>query len=96
MMAMHCGYNLCISKVVSLIEIVNFSDFMLLNHISIYVMQTAKPDTVEKVIEIVTKQLCSEKGVVQPHSKFGDLGADSLDQVILFTRKATVLLERFC
>ena len=96
MMAMHCGYNLCISKVVSLIEIVNFSDFMLLNHIIIYVMQTAKPDTVEKVIEIVTKQLCSEKGVVQPHSKFGDLGADSLDQVILFTRKATVLLERFC
>ena len=62
---------------------------MLLNHIIIYVMQTAKPDTVEKVIEIVTKQLCSEKGVVQPHSKFGDLGADSLDQVLLFTRKLT-------
>eukprot|EP00250_Pteridium_aquilinum_P033104 c5203_g1_i1 orf=315-710(-) len=41
----------------------------------------AKPETVKKVIEIVTKQLAVKDGVVQEHSKFEELGADSLDQV---------------
>lgn len=41
----------------------------------------AKPETVEKVIEIVTKQLAAKDGTVHAHSKFEELGADSLDQV---------------
>lgn len=43
--------------------------------------EAAKPETVQKVIEVVTKQLASAPGIVQPHSKFQELGADSLDQV---------------
>lgn len=41
----------------------------------------AKPETLQKVIEIVTRQLAAAPGTVQPHSKFQELGADSLDQV---------------
>ncbi|KAI5066450.1 hypothetical protein GOP47_0019074 [Adiantum capillus-veneris] len=41
----------------------------------------AKPETVDKVIKIVTKQLAIKEGSVKAESKFEDLGADSLDQV---------------
>ena len=42
----------------------------------------AKPDTVEKVCEIVKKQLAlDDKISVTGESKFSDLGADSLDTV---------------
>ena len=42
----------------------------------------AKPDTVEKVCEIVKKQLAlDDKITVTGESKFSDLGADSLDTV---------------
>lgn len=51
-----------------------------------YVFQ-AKPETVEKVIEIVTKQLAAKDGTVHAHSKFEELGADSLDQVCKGTAK---------
>ncbi|MCO5560695.1 hypothetical protein L7F22_014312 [Adiantum nelumboides] len=41
----------------------------------------AKPETVSKVITIVAKQLATSAEKIMPESKFGDLGADSLDQV---------------
>lgn len=41
----------------------------------------AKPETLQKVIDIVTRQLAATEGTVHPHSKFQELGADSLDQV---------------
>lgn len=41
----------------------------------------AKPETLKKVVEIVAKQLAAPADTVQPHSKFQELGADSLDQV---------------
>eukprot|EP00249_Psilotum_nudum_P005219 c18670_g1_i1 orf=169-612(+) len=41
----------------------------------------ASPETLEKVVEIVSTQLAAKPGDVRPESKFSDLGADSLDQV---------------
>ncbi|KAI5084385.1 hypothetical protein GOP47_0000554 [Adiantum capillus-veneris] len=41
----------------------------------------AKPETVRKVIAIVAKQLATAADKVNAEAKFGDLGADSLDQV---------------
>ncbi|KAJ8459580.1 hypothetical protein OPV22_032506 [Ensete ventricosum] len=42
----------------------------------------AKPETLEKVCKIVKKQLAlPENSTVAGHSKFSDLGADSLDTV---------------
>ncbi|KAJ4961064.1 hypothetical protein NE237_020974 [Protea cynaroides] len=42
----------------------------------------AKPETIEKVCDIVKKQLALPEGsVVTPDSKFSALGADSLDTV---------------
>lgn len=42
----------------------------------------AKPETLEKVCNIVKKQLAlPENATVAGHSKFADLGADSLDTV---------------
>ncbi|URE27888.1 hypothetical protein MUK42_04359 [Musa troglodytarum] len=42
----------------------------------------AKPETLEKVCKIVKKQLAlPESATVAGHSKFADLGADSLDTV---------------
>lgn len=47
----------------------------------VYVEQ-AKPETVEKVCEIVKKQLAlADTASVTGASKFSDLGADSLDTV---------------
>lgn len=47
-------------------------------------MWQAKPETVQKVCEIVRKQLAlSEETKLTPDSKFADLGADSLDTVYL-------------
>lgn len=45
-------------------------------------MKQAKPETLEKVCHIVKKQLAlPENATVAGHSKFADLGADSLDTV---------------
>lgn len=42
----------------------------------------AKPETVDKVCEIVKKQLAlPADSTLTPESKFSDLGADSLDTV---------------
>ncbi|XP_010250559.1 PREDICTED: acyl carrier protein 1, chloroplastic-like [Nelumbo nucifera] len=42
----------------------------------------AKPETVQKVCDIVRKQLAlSPESALTPESKFSDLGADSLDTV---------------
>ena len=47
----------------------------------------AKPETVEKVMSIVKKQLAlSDDVALTPASTFSELGADSLDTVILFTQ----------
>ncbi|GFP81895.1 acyl carrier protein 1 chloroplastic, partial [Phtheirospermum japonicum] len=47
----------------------------------------AKPETVNKVVEIVKKQLAlSDDREVCGESKFAALGADSLDTVILSLR----------
>jgi acyl carrier protein len=48
---------------------------------SVKVRCAASPETVAKVVKIVTKQLAAPEGKVKPESKFEDLGADSLDQV---------------
>ena len=61
-----------------------FSSCIFFLHLTIFLLtliQVAKQETVDKVIDIVTRQLASEIGSVHPHSKFQDLGADSLDQV---------------
>lgn len=43
----------------------------------------AKPETVQKVMGIVKKQLAlSDDIALTPESKFSELGADSLDTVI--------------
>lgn len=47
-------------------------------------MWQAKPETVQKVCEIVKKQLAlSDEIELTPESKFAALGADSLDTVYL-------------
>lgn len=47
-------------------------------------MWQAKPETVQKVCEIVKKQLAlSDEIELTPESKFAALGADSLDTVCL-------------
>lgn len=44
--------------------------------------QQAKPETIEKVKEIVKKQLAlSAETPLTPQTKFSELGADSLDTV---------------
>ncbi|KAH7432432.1 hypothetical protein KP509_07G022200 [Ceratopteris richardii] len=44
----------------------------------------AKPETIQTVIEVVTKTLDTSKDAeIKGHTKFEDLGADSLDQVEL-------------
>ncbi|KGN46190.1 acyl carrier protein 1, chloroplastic [Cucumis sativus] len=49
---------------------------------SLQVCCAAKPETVDKVVEIVRKQLAlAEDSKVNGESKFTDLGADSLDTV---------------
>lgn len=48
-----------------------------------YCVVQAKPETVEKVCDIVKKQLALPDGsVVTGESKFSALGADSLDTVL--------------
>lgn len=48
-----------------------------------YVFEQAKPETVEKVCEIVKKQLALPATTeVSGDSKFAALGADSLDTVL--------------
>ncbi|KAH7296241.1 hypothetical protein KP509_26G015200 [Ceratopteris richardii] len=41
----------------------------------------AKPETVEKVLDIVARQLSASSVNITSDSKFSDIGADSLDQV---------------
>jgi len=46
------------------------------------IVEQAKPETVDKVCEIVKKQLAlADTTSVTGESKFSDLGADSLDTV---------------
>lgn len=50
--------------------------------IPIFGVWQAKPETVQKVCEIVKKQLAlSDETELTPESKFAALGADSLDTV---------------
>ena len=47
-------------------------------------LEQAKPETFNKVCSIVKRQLAlSEEKPLTPETKFSDLGADSLDTVIL-------------
>ncbi|KAG2722558.1 hypothetical protein I3760_02G132700 [Carya illinoinensis] len=41
----------------------------------------AQPKTVQTVQDIIVKQLSIDESTVTPHTKFADLGADSLDTV---------------
>ena len=47
-------------------------------------LEQAKPETVGRVCSIVKRQLAlSDEKPLTPETKFSDLGADSLDMVIL-------------
>ncbi|RRT50438.1 hypothetical protein B296_00047732, partial [Ensete ventricosum] len=55
----------------------------------------AKPETLEKVCKIVKKQLAlPENSTVAGHSKFSDLGADSLDTVPFISLILPEMLSR--
>ena len=45
-------------------------------------LEASTPETLKRVVEIVANQLATSIDSVNPHSKFQDLGADSLDQVV--------------
>ena len=46
-------------------------------------LEASTPETLKRVVEIVANQLATSIDSVNPHSKFQDLGADSLDQVYM-------------
>ena len=45
-------------------------------------LEASTPETLKRVVEIVANQLATSTDSVNPQSKFQDLGADSLDQVV--------------
>jgi hypothetical protein len=45
------------------------------------IVEAATAETVERVVSIVATQLGTSSGTIHPHSRFQELGADSLDQV---------------
>lgn len=54
----------------------------------------AKPETVDKVCQIVRKQLAlPEDAVLTPETKFAELGADSLDTVSLLFAIYIITIE---
>lgn len=53
----------------------------------------AQPETLQTVQSTIAKQLSVDESTVTPHTKFADLGADSLDTVCSFSSFSLLSLD---